>query len=155
VCTLKIINICIGYSTLLIDAVQQHAKQQGCSLVEIDIINVREELHKFYDKHGFKEVSTIPWTGVGTYLACSYDNIVFTLSVMVHRKQTSIWLSCTKFCNYSNLPPNKGLFSLRLDIKYKLIISDISSYVIAFFDLSLQNHHREWVQYISLNNLKE
>ncbi|TAK11127.1 MAG: GNAT family N-acetyltransferase [Acidobacteria bacterium] len=50
-----------GLSRVLIDAVDSHARAAGCKVLEIDVVNVREELPAFYARMGFRVIGTAPF----------------------------------------------------------------------------------------------
>lgn len=50
-----------GLSRALINSVEDYARANGCSALEIDVVNVREELPAFYDLMGFKVTGTAPF----------------------------------------------------------------------------------------------
>lgn len=45
----------------LIDEAAAHARAAGCTVLELDVFDVREELHGFYRSAGFRETGTAPF----------------------------------------------------------------------------------------------
>lgn len=50
-----------GLGGVLVNAVDSYARQAGCTAVEIDVVNLREELPAFYARLGFKATGTAPF----------------------------------------------------------------------------------------------
>jgi GNAT superfamily N-acetyltransferase len=50
-----------GLSRLLMKAVEERCREAGCSDLDIEIVNLREELPAFYAANGFVPVSTEPF----------------------------------------------------------------------------------------------
>lgn len=50
-----------GIARALIDGVEERCKAAGCSHVDIEVVNLREELPAFYAKLGFIEQGTKPF----------------------------------------------------------------------------------------------
>ncbi len=50
-----------GLSRALIEAIEGHARAHGCTALEIDVVNVREELPAFYELMGFRVTGTSPF----------------------------------------------------------------------------------------------
>jgi predicted N-acetyltransferase YhbS len=51
-----------GLGRVLIDASEAHLRDRGCSKVEIEIVNLREELPQFYEKFGYRKTEERPFT---------------------------------------------------------------------------------------------
>ena len=51
-----------GLGRVLIDASEAHLRDRGCSKVEIEIVNLREELPPFYEKFGYRKTEERPFT---------------------------------------------------------------------------------------------
>jgi predicted N-acetyltransferase YhbS len=51
-----------GLGRVLIDASEAHLRDRGCSKVEIEIVNLREELPPFYEKFGYRKTAERPFT---------------------------------------------------------------------------------------------
>ena len=51
-----------GLGRVLIDASEAHLRDRGCGNVEIEIVNLREELPKFYEKFGYRKTEERPFT---------------------------------------------------------------------------------------------
>ncbi len=47
-----------GYGRLMIDAVEDHCRKAGCSHLDIEVVNLREELPAFYERLGFVTTTT-------------------------------------------------------------------------------------------------
>ena len=47
---------------VLIAAVEAHGRAAGCTALDIDVVNLREELPAFYALMGFTETGTAPFT---------------------------------------------------------------------------------------------
>lgn len=57
-----------GFAQKMIQHVEEYAIQEGCSIMELDIISVRPQLLQFYGKFGYKATGeTLEYPGVGTY----------------------------------------------------------------------------------------
>ena len=50
-----------GLGRVLIDGVEAHARALGCTALEIDVVNLREELPAFYAAMGFTATGTAPF----------------------------------------------------------------------------------------------
>jgi len=50
-----------GLSRALMNAVEERCREAGCSALDIEIVNLREELPGFYAANGFVPVSTLPF----------------------------------------------------------------------------------------------
>lgn len=50
-----------GLARALVDGVESHARKRGCTSVELDVVNLREELPPFYAKLGFTPTGTAPF----------------------------------------------------------------------------------------------
>jgi len=51
-----------GIARLLIDAVEEKCKSKGCSQVDIEVVNLRDDLPPFYTRLGFTEQGTTEFT---------------------------------------------------------------------------------------------
>lgn len=51
-----------GLSRALIESIESYAREHGCTTLEIDVVNVREELPAFYDLMGFRVTGTAPFS---------------------------------------------------------------------------------------------
>jgi ribosomal protein S18 acetylase RimI-like enzyme len=51
-----------GLGRRLIDAVEGRSRENGCTHVDIHIVNLREELPGFYRRLGYVETGTLPFT---------------------------------------------------------------------------------------------
>jgi ribosomal protein S18 acetylase RimI-like enzyme len=52
----------MGLGRVLIDASEAYLRDRGCSHVEIEIVNLREELTPFYEKFGYRKTEERPFT---------------------------------------------------------------------------------------------
>ncbi len=50
-----------GLGRAMVEAAEAHARQRGCTAMDLRVVNVREELPGFYRKLGYRE------TGMGTF----------------------------------------------------------------------------------------
>lgn len=50
-----------GLARKLIDAVEARARERGCRILEIDVVNLRTELPAFYDAMGFTATGEAPF----------------------------------------------------------------------------------------------
>lgn len=53
-----------GFSRLLMNAVEDHCRAAGCTALDIEVVNLREELPAFYEANGFAPVGTLPFPDV-------------------------------------------------------------------------------------------
>jgi GNAT superfamily N-acetyltransferase len=53
-----------GLSRLLMNAVEERCREAGCSALDIEIVNLREELPAFYAANGFAPIDTVPFPDV-------------------------------------------------------------------------------------------
>jgi GNAT superfamily N-acetyltransferase len=51
-----------GYGRRLIDAVESRARERGCRVMDIHIVNLREELPPFYRRLGYAESGILPFS---------------------------------------------------------------------------------------------
>lgn len=51
-----------GHGRVLIEAVEEYCREAGCSAVEIEVVNLREELPAFYLKMGYAATGEAPFT---------------------------------------------------------------------------------------------
>jgi ribosomal protein S18 acetylase RimI-like enzyme len=62
-----------GIGSRLIDAAEAGARQRGCSHMDLQIVNLREELPAFYRRLGYVETSTAPFpANVPTRFPCHF-----------------------------------------------------------------------------------
>ncbi len=54
-----------GLGRVLVEAAEAHCRAAGCSILEIDVVNLRTELPPFYAKFGFQPVGTAPFPAPG------------------------------------------------------------------------------------------
>jgi hypothetical protein len=47
------------------NAVEEHCRTAGCDVLDIEIVNLREELPAFYTAMGYKPVDTAPFPDKG------------------------------------------------------------------------------------------
>jgi ribosomal protein S18 acetylase RimI-like enzyme len=50
-----------GVARILLNAVEEHCRSQGCEALDLEIVDLREELPAFYERLGFKPVRTAPF----------------------------------------------------------------------------------------------
>lgn len=50
-----------GLSRLLVEAVEDHSRAAGCDVVDLKVVNVREDLFPYYEKLGFIVGGTMPF----------------------------------------------------------------------------------------------
>jgi GNAT superfamily N-acetyltransferase len=50
-----------GLARILMNAIEDHCRAAGCDMVEIEVVNLREELPAFYDMMGYAPVDTAPF----------------------------------------------------------------------------------------------
>lgn len=51
-----------GLARLLMEAIESHCRDAGCTSLEIEVVNLREELPPFYHAFGFAEAGTAPFS---------------------------------------------------------------------------------------------
>jgi N-acetylglutamate synthase-like GNAT family acetyltransferase len=62
-----------GLGAQLMQAVENHCRENGCAFVDLLIVNLREELPRFYRKLGYVESGTEPFpAGERTKLPCHF-----------------------------------------------------------------------------------
>jgi ribosomal protein S18 acetylase RimI-like enzyme len=54
-----------GLARDLMNAVEEHCRTAGCDVLDIEIVNLREELPAFYTAMGYKPVDTAPFPDKG------------------------------------------------------------------------------------------
>lgn len=54
-----------GIGRLLMNAIEDHCRREGCSGLDIEVVNLREELPPFYEAFGFSPAGTIPFDKPG------------------------------------------------------------------------------------------
>ena len=52
-----------GLGRVLVEAAEAHCRVAGCTVLDIDVVNLRLELPAFYAKFGFQPVGTAPFHG--------------------------------------------------------------------------------------------
>jgi len=55
-----------GRARRLIEAAEAHCRAAGCTVMDLYVVNLREELIPFYRRFGYVEGETIPWTSGAT-----------------------------------------------------------------------------------------
>ena len=50
-----------GIARVLVNAVEEHCRKAGCSALDLEIVNLREELPVFYEAMGFAPGETAPF----------------------------------------------------------------------------------------------
>ncbi|HUQ19458.1 MAG TPA: GNAT family N-acetyltransferase [Gemmatimonadaceae bacterium] len=50
-----------GVARILLNAVEEYCRSLGCKALDLEIVDLREELPAFYERLGFKAVSTAPF----------------------------------------------------------------------------------------------
>jgi GNAT superfamily N-acetyltransferase len=50
-----------GLARILLDAVEDHCRAAGCDVLDIEVVNLREELPAFYAAMGYAPVDTAPF----------------------------------------------------------------------------------------------
>jgi|SRR5580658_5591168 GNAT superfamily N-acetyltransferase len=62
-----------GLGKRLVGAAEDYCREAGCSFMDLQIVNLREELPGFYRKLGYAETGTAPFpSGVDTKLPCHF-----------------------------------------------------------------------------------
>ena len=62
-----------GMGRKLVDAAEQFCREMGCDVMDLQIVNLREELPAFYHHLGYRESGTAPWPeGVATKMHCHF-----------------------------------------------------------------------------------
>jgi GNAT superfamily N-acetyltransferase len=51
-----------GLARLLMEAIESHCRDAGCTSLEIEVVNLREELPPFYHAFGFAEAGAAPFS---------------------------------------------------------------------------------------------
>jgi GNAT superfamily N-acetyltransferase len=51
-----------GFGSRLIDAAEARARELGCCVMDIHIVNLREELPGYYRRLGYRETGTLPFS---------------------------------------------------------------------------------------------
>jgi len=54
-----------GLGRLLVEAAEAHCRAAGCRALDIDVVNLRTELPRFYAKFGFEATGTSPFPAPG------------------------------------------------------------------------------------------
>lgn len=55
-----------GRARRLIEAAEAHCREAGCAVMELFVVNLREELVPFYRRFGYAEREVVPWTSGAT-----------------------------------------------------------------------------------------
>jgi GNAT superfamily N-acetyltransferase len=50
-----------GLGRALVEAAEDHCRASGCTVMDIDVVNLREELPAFYARLGYVETGTAPF----------------------------------------------------------------------------------------------
>lgn len=50
-----------GLARIMIDAVENHCRKAGCSSLDLEVVDLRDELPAFYSKFGFEPAGTAPF----------------------------------------------------------------------------------------------
>ena len=53
-----------GLGRLMIDTVEEHCRRAGCTSLDLDVVDLRENLPAFYRKFGFEPAGTAPFPSV-------------------------------------------------------------------------------------------
>ena len=62
-----------GTGSRLMAAAEEHGREAGCRFADLRIVNIRQELPAFYQKRGYRESGTAPFTlGIVTKLPCHF-----------------------------------------------------------------------------------
>lgn len=51
-----------GLARVMMEAIESHCRDAGCTSLEIEVVNLREELPAFYHAFGFAEAGTAPFS---------------------------------------------------------------------------------------------
>ena len=54
-----------GIGRMLMSAIDDHCRSEGCTTLDIEVVNLREELPSFYEGFGYEAVETIPFDKPG------------------------------------------------------------------------------------------
>lgn len=54
-----------GIGRMLMNAIEDHCRRAGCTSLDIEVVNLREELPPFYEAFGFSHAGTIPFDKPG------------------------------------------------------------------------------------------
>ena len=54
-----------GIGRMLLTAIEDHCRREGCTGLDIEVVNLREELPPFYEAFGFNPTGTIPFDKPG------------------------------------------------------------------------------------------
>ena len=54
-----------GIGRMLMNAIEDHCRREGCTGLDIEVVNLREELPPFYEAFGFSPAGTIPFDKPG------------------------------------------------------------------------------------------
>jgi GNAT superfamily N-acetyltransferase len=62
-----------GLGSMLMNAAENYCAKSGCRFMDLRIVNVRRELPSFYQRHGYLETGTTPFTaGLNPKVPCHF-----------------------------------------------------------------------------------
>jgi ribosomal protein S18 acetylase RimI-like enzyme len=61
-----------GWGREMVDAAEQHARAAGCIAMDLSVVNLRTELPRFYDRLGYTETGTAPFTDPRATRPCHF-----------------------------------------------------------------------------------
>ena len=71
-----------GIGSRLMHAAEEHGRKAGCRFADLRIVNIRRELPAFYDRLGYRETGTAPFTpGIATKLPCHFVEMTKALDL--------------------------------------------------------------------------
>jgi N-acetylglutamate synthase-like GNAT family acetyltransferase len=80
---------CGGLGSTLMNAGEDHCRKLGCRVMDIRIVNLREELPHFYGSRGYIETGTSPFPAeVRTKLPCHF--IEMSKQLREHERESSV-----------------------------------------------------------------
>jgi ribosomal protein S18 acetylase RimI-like enzyme len=50
-----------GLGRALIEAAEEHCREAGCDLMDLSVVNLREELFPWYERLGYAVSGEVPW----------------------------------------------------------------------------------------------
>jgi GNAT superfamily N-acetyltransferase len=69
-----------GVGTRLMAAAEEYGRAHGAEAMDLQIVNLREEMARFYARHGYMDTGTAPFPpGVPTKLKCHFITMAKTL----------------------------------------------------------------------------
>ena len=69
-----------GAGSRLMQAAEDHSRAAGCLFADLRIVNIRQELPGFYQRLGYRETGTAPFTpGIVTKLPCHFIEMTKSL----------------------------------------------------------------------------